>query len=63
LGLKPNDRIFYIIEGKKVILKPLKGTIFDLRGSVKVKERPVDFKKLRETVKKEVAKRVVEEMK
>jgi len=46
-----------------VILKPLKGTIFDLRGSVKVKERPVDFKKLRETVKKEVAKRVVEEMK
>ena len=25
LGLKPNDKILYLIEDKKVILKPLKG--------------------------------------
>jgi len=37
-GLKPHDRILYVIEGKKVILKPLKGNILDLRGSVETKD-------------------------
>ena len=61
LGLNPNDKILYLIEGKKVVLKPLKGNILDLRGSVATKEKPVDFKKLRDTTKKKVARRIVEE--
>ena len=61
LGLKPNDRIFYLIEGERVILKPLKGNILDLRGSVNTKEKPIDFKKLRDNTRKKVARRIVED--
>jgi len=61
LGLKPNDRIFYLIEGERVILKPLKGNILDLRGSVNTKEKPIDFKKLRDNTMKKVARRIVED--
>ena len=61
LGLKQNDKIFYLIEGKRVVLKPLKGNILDLRGSVATKEKPIDFKKLRDTTRKKVARRIVEE--
>ncbi len=42
LGLKPNDKILYLIEGKRVVLKPLKGNILDLRGSVVTKNKPID---------------------
>ena len=63
LGLKPNDRIFYLIEGERVVLKPLKGNILDLRGSVAAKEKPIDFKKLRDNTRKKVARRIVEEAK
>ena len=34
LGLEPNDKIFYPVEGERVVLKPLKGNILDLRGRV-----------------------------
>lgn len=61
LGLKPNDRIFYLIEGERVVLKPLKGNILDLRGSVNTKEKPIDFKKLRDNTMKKVARRIVED--
>lgn len=60
LNLEPHDRILYLVEGKKVILKPLKGNILDLRGSVPPKEKPIDFKKLRRDTKKKVARRVIE---
>ena len=61
LGLKPNDKILYLIEGEKVILKPLKGNILDLRGSVETREKPVDFKKVRSNVKKTVARKIIED--
>lgn len=55
LQLEPNDKILYQFEGQRVILKPLKGNILDLRGSVKTKEKPIDFKKLRKATKNKVA--------
>ena len=61
LGLKPSDRIFYLIEGERVVLKPLKGNILELRGSVNTKEKPIDFKKLRDNTRKKIARRIVEE--
>ena len=61
LGLEPNDKIFYMVEGKRVILKPLKGNILDLRGSVATKDKPIDFKKLRDTTRKKVARKIVKE--
>ena len=59
LGLKPNDKILYLIEGKKVVLKPLKGNILNLRGSVKIKEKPIDFKKLRDDTRKKIAQKIM----
>ena len=47
LGLKPNDRLFYLIEEGKVVLRPLHGDILELRGSVPAKERPENFDAIR----------------
>lgn len=61
LNLEPNDKLFYIIEGEKVILKPLRGDILELRGSVPAKDQPADFDKILKTTRKKVAKKIVED--
>ena len=63
LKLEPDDRILYLVEGDRVILKPLKGNILDLRGSVPSRIKPIDFVKLRRDTKKKIAKKIVEEAK
>lgn len=57
LGLKPKDRLFYLIEDGKVILKPLHGDILELRGSVSPRQRPEDFDAIRSATLKTVAKK------
>lgn len=57
LGLKPKDRLFYLIEDGKVVLKPLHGDILELRGSVAPKQRPEDFEAIRSAMRKAVAKK------
>lgn len=59
LKLKPKDRIFYIVEDGKVVLKPLRGDILELRGSVPPKKRPEDFDAVRAATRKAIAKKVV----
>jgi AbrB family looped-hinge helix DNA binding protein len=59
LNLKPNDKIFYIIEGRKVVLKPLHGDILELRGSVPSQTRPADFENILKTTRKKIAKKIV----
>ena len=61
LKLKPNDRLFYIIEQDKVILKPIHGNILELRGSVQSKEPDIDFDKIRKITRKKISKKIVEE--
>ncbi len=60
LNIKPNDKILYLMEGNRVIIKPLKGNILDLKGSVKTKEKPINFKKIRSETKKKIARKIVE---
>ena len=60
LKLNPNDKLFYLIEGERVVLKPLHGDILDLRGSVPAKNRPANFDKILESTQKKVSKRIVE---
>lgn len=60
LRLKPNDKLFYIVEDSKVILKPIHGDILQLRGSVPSRERLADFEKIRETTRKQIAKKIAE---
>jgi len=60
LKLKPNDRLFYILEENRVILKPIHGNILELRGSVRSKEQNVDFDKIRDITRKKISKKIVE---
>ncbi|OPX36754.1 MAG: hypothetical protein B1H13_13925 [Desulfobacteraceae bacterium 4484_190.3] len=57
LNLKPSEKVIVVVEGDQAVLKPLKGNILDIGGSVKIpdNEKPVDFRKIREKVRKKVA--------
>ena len=60
LKLKPNDKILYLVEGEKVFLKPVRGNILDLKGSVKTKDKPINFETLRDVTRKKVVRKIVE---
>jgi antitoxin PrlF len=60
LGINPHDKVDFIQDGNKIVLKPVR-TLLDLRGAVSGKQAG-DFAKERATAKKGVAERVVDEM-
>lgn len=57
LALKEGDRVFFVQRGEEVILKVLRGTILDLKGSVTVRGRQ-DLDKVRRQVKKKISARI-----
>lgn len=61
LSLKPSEKVIIVVEGNHAVVKPLRGNILDLGGSIKIsdKEKPMDFHKVREEVKKRIAKKAV----
>lgn len=64
LGLKPFDKLIFSVEAKKVVAEPIKESFFDLAGSVKYKgKKPINFKKVRQQMVKEIATRIAQEMK
>ncbi len=58
LGVKEGEKVLFVMRGEEVVLKVVKGTILDLRGSVQPSARPEDFDKIRQSVKHAVGKRV-----
>jgi len=60
LNLRPSEKVIIVVEGNQAIIQPLRGNLLDIGGSVKItdREKPIDFKKVREEVKKRVAKKV-----
>ena len=60
LNLHPSEKVIIVVEGNQAIIQPLKGNLLDIGGSVRItdREKPIDFKKVREEVKKRVAKKV-----
>jgi AbrB family looped-hinge helix DNA binding protein len=60
LNLKPSEKVIIVVEGNQAIIKPLRGNILDIGGSIRIsdKEKPIDFHKVREEVKKRVMKKV-----
>ena len=60
LGLQPHDSLLYIVEGDKVTIRPLKGDILELRGTVHSEEKPLDFAAVRKVTKSRVAEKIVE---
>jgi AbrB family looped-hinge helix DNA binding protein len=57
LHLKPSEKVIIVVEGNHAVIKPLRGNILDIGGSIKLsgKEKPVDFHKVRQEVKKKIA--------
>ena len=60
LNLRPSEKVIIVVEGDQAIIKPLKGNLLDIGGSIKIskKEKPINFKKVREKVKERIAKRI-----
>ncbi len=61
LELQPNDKLLYVIENERVVIRPVRGNILELRGSVKTDEKPADFNKIRKAAMKKVARNIVAE--
>lgn len=59
LGVKEGEKVLFVMRGEEVVLKVVKGTILDLRGSVRPSAHPEDFEKIRQSVKQAIAKKVV----
>jgi len=60
--LRPSEKGIIVVKDNRTIIQPLKGNLLDIGGSVKIKEgeKPIDFKKVREKVKKQVARKVAQ---
>ncbi|MDH5776426.1 MAG: AbrB/MazE/SpoVT family DNA-binding domain-containing protein [Nitrospirota bacterium] len=54
LGLEEGEKVMFIRRGDEVLLKVIRGTVLDLKGSVNPSARPEDFSEIRKTVKKRV---------
>jgi AbrB family looped-hinge helix DNA binding protein len=61
LNLRPSERGIIVVEGNRAIVQPSKGNLLDIGGSVKISDRkkPIEFKNVREEVRKRVAKKIV----
>jgi AbrB family looped-hinge helix DNA binding protein len=59
LNLKPSEKVIVIVEGNQAIIKPLRGNILDIGGSIKIPEKgkPADFHRVREEVKRRIARK------
>lgn len=62
LHLKLSEKIVIVVEGDQAVLRPLRGTILDIGGTVKVSARgkPADFRKVREEVRKQIGRKAAE---
>lgn len=58
LGVKEGEKVLFVMRGEEVVLKVVKGTILDLKGSVRPSTHPEDFEKVRQSVKRVVAKKI-----
>lgn len=58
LNVKEGDRLFFISRGEEVVIKPLRETLRDLRGTVPVKGEQ-DFDEIRKKVKMSVSRKAV----
>ena len=62
LNLKPSEKVVIVVEGDQAIIKPLRGNILDIGGTVNIgdQEKPIHFCKVREKVRRQVAKGAAE---
>lgn len=61
LGIESGDWIIFSVEGGKAMMYPVRGTLLELRGSLKPREVPENLNAVREEVKRKIAGRAVHE--
>ncbi len=61
LGIKEHDKVMFIKKDGDIIVKHVKGDIFDLRGSLKQGKEFEDLEKIRNIARKSAAKKIIEE--
>ena len=61
LKINPNDRLLYLLEDGKVILRAIHGDILELRGSVPGEGKSSDLEDVRASARKAMAKKIAEE--
>lgn len=57
LNLKPSERVIIAIEDEHAVIKPLRGNILDIGGSISIPdiEKPINFRMVREEFRRDVA--------
>jgi len=62
LDLKPSGKVIIVVDGDRAILKPLRGDILDIGGSIVIpgSKKTVDFHRIRQEVRKKVARKVAQ---
>jgi len=63
LGLREHDKIVFTLKNGEIMLKPARGSLLDLRGTVKPKQKPENFNRVRAEMMRTRAKKVVQETK
>lgn len=58
LGVNEGEKVVFVLRGEEVVLKVIRGSILDLKGSVKPWAHPEDFENIRKSVRREVSKRI-----
>jgi len=58
LGVKEGEKVIFVLRGEEVVLKIIRGSILDLKGSVKPRAHPEDFEAIRKSVRRDVSKRI-----
>ena len=59
--LKAHDRLLFKPEADRIIIKPMTGTILDIKGAFPIKAK-ISFEKLRAKMEKEIARKTIREM-
>jgi AbrB family looped-hinge helix DNA binding protein len=59
LDLKPSGRVIIVVDGDRAVLKPLRGNILDIGGSIDIpgSEKAANFRRIRGQVRKKVARK------
>lgn len=63
MRINKGDTVKFIIEDNEVKIKPVKSKIEENFGKVKPKNKPEDFRKIRDYVEKKLAQEVSKEIK
>ena len=55
LNAREGETVLFVLRGNEVVLKLVRGSILDLKGSVKPSRSPEDFDAVRRSVKRAVS--------